>query len=66
MGTSYNTASLSSAFTSTSCGCGVSGSQKKNTASMRVATRAGFAPFGETVYYSRDPEAAPAAQQRQT
>src|SRR2546426_622615 len=39
---------------------------RKNTASMRVATRAGFVPFGETVYYSRDPEAAPAAQQRQT
>src|SRR5947199_676982 len=39
---------------------------RKNVASMRVATRAGFVPFGETVYYSRSPEAAPAAQQRQT
>jgi GNAT superfamily N-acetyltransferase len=39
---------------------------KKNIASMRIATRVGFAPFGETVYYSRDPEAAPAVLQRQT
>jgi GNAT superfamily N-acetyltransferase len=39
---------------------------RKNIASMRVATRAGFVPLGETVYYSRRPEAAPAAQQRQT
>src|SRR5882672_3135678 len=35
MDTSYSTARRSSAFTSTSCGCGVSGSQKKKTASMR-------------------------------
>src|SRR5207248_4243436 len=35
IGTSYSTANRNRAFTSTSCGCGVSGSQKKNTASMR-------------------------------
>ena len=39
---------------------------KRNVASMRVATRAGFAPVGETVYYSKQPESAPAALQRQT
>lgn len=39
---------------------------RQNVASMRIATRAGFAPVGETVYYSRRPEAAPTALQRQT
>jgi ribosomal-protein-alanine N-acetyltransferase len=39
---------------------------KNNTASMRIATRVGFAAVGESVYYSRKPEAAPIALQRQT
>lgn len=39
---------------------------KRNVASMRVASHAGFVPLGETVYYSRAPESAPAAVQRQT
>src|SRR5438876_5586318 len=39
---------------------------KQNVASLRIATRAGFAPIGETIYYSRKPEAAPTALQRQT
>src|SRR5207245_3295463 len=39
---------------------------RKNVASMRVATRAGFVPFRESVYYPRSPDAGPAAQQRQT
>lgn len=39
---------------------------KQNTASLRIATRAGFAAAGETVYYSRSPQAAPIAIQRQT
>ncbi len=39
---------------------------RQNAASLRIATRAGFTSLGETVYYSRQPEAAPAAIQRQT
>jgi len=39
---------------------------KQNVASLRIAARAGFAPIGETIYYSRKPEAAPTALQRQT
>lgn len=39
---------------------------RQNVASIRVATRAGFAPVGETIYYSRAPQAAPIALQRQT
>ena len=39
---------------------------KNNVASLRIATRAGFVAIGETVYYSRRPEVAPAAVQRQT
>jgi ribosomal protein S18 acetylase RimI-like enzyme len=39
---------------------------RQNVASLRIATRAGFVPIGDTVYYSRKPEAAPTALQRQT
>lgn len=39
---------------------------KQNAASLRIATRAGFAPIGETVYYSKNPPSAPSAVQRQT
>lgn len=39
---------------------------KQNAASLRIATKAGFAPVGETVYYSKNPPAAPSAIQRQT
>jgi ribosomal protein S18 acetylase RimI-like enzyme len=39
---------------------------KQNVASLRIATQAGFAPIGETIYYSRKPEAAPTALQRAT
>lgn len=39
---------------------------RQNVASLRVATKAGFAPLGESVYYSRNPAAAPSAMQRQT
>ncbi len=39
---------------------------KQNTASLRIATKAGFAPVGESIYYSRSPSSAPAALQRQT
>jgi RimJ/RimL family protein N-acetyltransferase len=39
---------------------------KQNVASLRIATQAGFAPIGETIYYSRKPEAAPTALQRPT
>ncbi len=39
---------------------------KQNAASLRIATKAGFAPVGETVYYSKSPPAAPSAIQRQT
>jgi RimJ/RimL family protein N-acetyltransferase len=38
---------------------------KANAASMRIATRVGFAPVGDSIYYSRHPEAAPTALQRQ-
>ena len=40
IGTSYTTAIRSSALTSTSCGCGASGSQKKTTRSMRPSATA--------------------------
>src|SRR5207244_11199666 len=36
---------------------------KQNVASLRIATRAGFAPIGETIYYSPNPEAAATAVQ---
>lgn len=39
---------------------------KNNAASLRIATKAGFVPVGDTVYYSRRPEMAPMAIQRQT
>jgi L-amino acid N-acyltransferase YncA len=39
---------------------------KQNAASLRIATKVGFVPFGETVYYSRNPPEAPSAMQRQT
>ncbi len=39
---------------------------KQNAASLRIATKVGFAPIGETVYYSRNPPSAPSAIQRQT
>jgi len=39
---------------------------KQNAASLRIATKAGFAPVGETVYYSKNPPSAPSAIQRQT
>ncbi len=39
---------------------------RQNVASLRIATKAGFAPVGESIYYSRNPAAAPTAMQRQT
>jgi hypothetical protein len=39
---------------------------RQNAASLRVAAKAGFAPVGESVYYSRNPPSAPSALQRQT
>lgn len=39
---------------------------RQNVPSLRVASKVGFAPIGETIYYSRNPGAAPAALQRQT
>ena len=39
---------------------------RQNVASLRIATRAGFASVGETIYYSRRPQLAPTAFQRQT
>ena len=39
---------------------------KQNAASLRIATKSGFVPVGETVYYSRNPPAAPSAIQRRT
>jgi ribosomal protein S18 acetylase RimI-like enzyme len=39
---------------------------RQNTASLQIARKMGFAPVGDTVYYSRNPPAAPAALQRQT
>jgi L-amino acid N-acyltransferase YncA len=39
---------------------------RQNVASLRIATKVGFAPVGESVYYSRNPAAAPTAMQRQT
>ena len=39
---------------------------RQNIASLRIATKAGFAPVGESIYYSRNPSAAPTAMQRQT
>ncbi len=39
---------------------------RQNAASLRIATQAGFAAVGETVYYSRRPEAAPVAVERLT
>ncbi len=39
---------------------------RQNTASLQIARKMGFAPIGDTVYYSRNPPAAPTALQRQT
>jgi ribosomal protein S18 acetylase RimI-like enzyme len=39
---------------------------KQNVASMRIATHAGFASIGESIYYSRAPAQAPTALQRRT
>ncbi len=39
---------------------------KENAASLRIATKAGFTDVGETVYYAKNPPAAPSAIQRQT
>ena len=39
---------------------------RQNAASLRIAAKAGFAPVGETVYYSRNPPSAPSVIQRQT
>ncbi len=39
---------------------------RQNIPSLRVASKVGFAPIGESIYYSRNPGAAPAALQRQT
>ncbi len=39
---------------------------RQNVASLRIATKVGFAPVGESIYYSRNPAAAPTAMQRQT
>jgi L-amino acid N-acyltransferase YncA len=39
---------------------------RQNAASLRIAAKAGFAPVGESIYYSRNPPAAPSAVQRQT
>lgn len=39
---------------------------RQNAASLRIAAKAGFAPVGESVYYSRNPPTAPSAAQRQT
>ena len=39
---------------------------RQNVPSLRVASKVGFAPIGESIYYSRNPGAAPAALQRQT
>ena len=39
---------------------------RQNTASLQIARKMGFAPVGDTVYYSRNPPSAPTALQRQT
>ncbi len=39
---------------------------RQNVASLRVASKMGFAPVGESIYYSRNPPEAPSAMQRQT
>ncbi len=39
---------------------------RQNVASLRVASKVGFAPVGESIYYSRNPPEAPSAMQRQT
>ena len=39
---------------------------RQNIASLRIATKSGFSPVGESIYYSRNPAAAPSAMQRQT
>ncbi len=39
---------------------------RQNAASLHIASKAGFAPIGETIYYSKNPPAAPSAIQRQT
>lgn len=39
---------------------------RQNVPSLRVATKVGFAPIGESIYYSKNPAAAPTAMQRQT
>lgn len=39
---------------------------KENAASLHIAMKSGFTAIGETVYYSRNPPAAPSAIQRQT
>ena len=39
---------------------------RQNVASLRIATKTGFVPIGESIYYSRNPGSAPAAMQRQT
>lgn len=39
---------------------------RQNVASLRIATKTGFSPVGESIYYSRNPGAAPTAMQRQT
>lgn len=39
---------------------------RQNTASLQIARKMGFAPVGDTVYYSKNPPAAPSALQRQT
>ncbi len=39
---------------------------RQNTASLQIARAMGFAPVGDSVYYSKNPPAAPSALQRQT
>ena len=39
---------------------------RQNVASLRIASKVGLAPVGESIYYSRNPAAAPTAMQRQT